>query len=110
MADPVQYLHLVRDTLSHKDYLQFCKIMAEYKSNRICTQETVKEALRIFGNNLDLKKGFQIFFLAPFIHPFPVCSGIWETVPLGIPPKNVPPSMLIPPLFLFFQRSILDKL
>ena len=61
MADPVQYLHLVRDTLSHKDYLQFCKIMAEYKSNRICTQETVKEALRIFGNNLELKKGFQIF-------------------------------------------------
>lgn len=35
--------------------------MADYKSNRSCTKDTVREALKIFGNNYDLKKGFQIF-------------------------------------------------
>jgi hypothetical protein len=61
MDDPVQYLHLVRETLSHQDYLNFCRIMADYKSNRSCIDDIVKEALKIFGDNDQLKTGFQIF-------------------------------------------------
>jgi histone deacetylase complex regulatory component SIN3 len=59
--DPVQYLHLVRETLAHEDYLSFCKIMADYKSNRSGIEDTVKDTLQIFGDNVQLKKGFQIF-------------------------------------------------
>jgi hypothetical protein len=61
MDDPVQYLHLVRETLSHQDYLRFCRLMADYKSNRSCIDDIVAEALKIFGDNVELKKGFQIF-------------------------------------------------
>ena len=61
MADPVQYLHLLREALPHDDYLHFCKIMAAYKSQRMSTQDTVTQVLNLFGERSDLKKGFQIF-------------------------------------------------
>ena len=57
----MEYLNMVKNSLSTSEYNVFLHIMASYKSCRIGQQETIDSVYQLFSTRQELIKGFQVF-------------------------------------------------